>query len=168
MAQKILVVSYSRSGNTRTIAQALASDLRCDSEEIVAKSLTGFSGLVTALIEAMRHKPARIETTSLHVSSYDVVVVGTPVWAWSVSSPVRAFLIENKKKLPRVAFFCTLGHRGDDSAFAQMQELAGRAPLATIAVTASDVIAGRFRDRLAKFEQTLAAAELKTGRNQAA
>ncbi|MGO9397165.1 MAG: flavodoxin family protein [Xanthobacteraceae bacterium] len=155
---KILLVFYSRSGTTRAVAQALADALRCDTEEIVVnKSRAGLVGIVRSLGEAIRHQPAQIKPTRFDASSYDLVIVGTPVWAWSVSSPVRAYLINNKSDLPRIALFCTLGNRGDDAAFAQMQQLAGKAPLATAAFKTRDVVSSRFRDRLAKFAQALRA-----------
>jgi len=172
MTQKILVVFYSRSGTTRTIAQALAADLRCDIEEIVTiKSRVGFLGVVSSLIEAMRRQPAAINQTRFNAPSYDLVVIGTPVWAWSVSSPVRAYLMGNEKNLPRVAFFCTLGGRGNESTFAQMQDLAGKAPKATAVFRMDEVAAGRFREHLAKFMRALGEQESPaslTRRNEAA
>ncbi len=155
-APRILVVFYSRSGTTRTIAESLAAELKCDAEEIIAtKSHAGFLGITRSLIEAMRQRPAQIAPASRSPASYDLVVIGTPVWAWSVSSPVRAYLAENASKLPQVAFFCTMGSRGDDGTFAQMQDLAGKAPRATVAFKMQDVVAGNFRPRLAEFVQAL-------------
>jgi flavodoxin len=156
-AQKILVVFYSRSGTTRMVGEALAAELKCDAEEIVAtKSRTGFVGITRSLIEAMRHRRAQIATARFNPLSYDLVVVGTPVWAWSVSSPIRAYLIDNNKNFHQVAFFCTLQHRGDEATFAQMQDLAGQVPRAKVAFRAEDVIAGRFRSGLAEFIRALA------------
>ena len=155
-AAKILVVFYSRSGTTRTIAEALAAELKCDVEEIIAtKDHAGLLGITRSLIEATRHRPAQIKPASRNPASYDLVVIGTPVWAWSVSSPVRAYLMENAKRLPPVAFFCTFGNRGDNSTFAQMQELVGKAPRASVAFKMRDVVAGNFRPRLAEFAQAL-------------
>jgi hypothetical protein len=84
-----------------------------------------------------------------------LVVIGTPVWAWSVSSPVRAYLSANKQRLPEVAFFCTMGGRGSATAFAQMQEIAGKAPLATCALTAGETAPGRRNSRLSAFVEAL-------------
>jgi len=156
-AQKILVVFYSRSGATRRVAEALAAELKCDAEEIVAtKNRAGFVGITRSLIEAMRGRPAQIATPRLNPSSYDLVVIGTPVWAWSVSSPIRAYLVDNNKNFPEAAFFCTLQHRGDEATFAQMQDLAGKVPRAKVAFRTADVIAGRFRSGLAEFIRALA------------
>lgn len=107
------------------------------------------------MIEAARKRPSRIAPAKYDPSLYDLVVIGTPVWAWSVSSPVRAYLMENKARLRQVAFFCTLGNRGSESTFAQMQDLAGKAPRTKAAFKTRDVAAGGFPPRLAEFMQTL-------------
>ena len=92
-AQKILIVYYLRSGTTRRVAEALAAELKCDAEEIGdVKSRTGFLGIIGSVIEAVAQRPAPIAPAKLNPSSYDLVVVGTPVWAWSVASPVRTYL----------------------------------------------------------------------------
>ena len=50
-----------------------------------------------------------------------------------------------------VAFFCTLGGKGSETAFAQMQEIVGNPPRATCAITARDVASGGEGALLAKF-----------------
>ena len=153
---KILIVFYSRSGATRRIAEALAAELKCDAEEIVVTiSRTGLLGIMRSLIEAMRQRPASIKPTRFDPSSYDLVVIGTPVWAWSVSSPIRAYLIENGKNLPLMAFFCTLGNRGD---VPRLERGCGARRLAgeILHLRESAVVAaGRFHQRLGEFVQAL-------------
>jgi len=156
-APKTLVVFYSRSGTTRKVAEALAAELKCDAEELVpTESRASFFGILRSTLEAIRQRPARIAATHRDPSSYDLVVIGTPVWAWSVSSPVRAYLMAKVGKLPDVAFFCTAGNTGDKGTFAQMQGLAGKTPSATAAFLMRDVTGGRFMPRLAEFAQALA------------
>jgi hypothetical protein len=70
------------------VAEALAAELICDAEEIVAtESRVGLVGIMRSLIEALRQRPAQIAAVRFNPSSYDLVIIGTPVWAWSVSSP---------------------------------------------------------------------------------
>jgi flavodoxin len=128
---RILVVYYSRSGTTRKIAEAVSEALNCDLDEIVeAKSRAGFFGYMRSLVEARQKRPSVIAPAKRDASSYDLVVIGTPVWGWSVSSPVRAYLMANRDQLPEVAFFCTLGGAGGANAFAQMQGITGKIPRA--------------------------------------
>jgi flavodoxin len=115
---KILVVYYSRSGATRKLASSIAARLKADLEEICDyRDRSGPFGYLRSLVEAMRQSCVDIVPHGLDVASYDLIVIGTPVWAGSVSSPVRAYLAENRQQLPHVAFFCSLGGRGSESAF---------------------------------------------------
>src|SRR5664280_1093039 len=135
-ASNTLVVFYSRSGTTRRVAEALAEALKCDLEEISEpKPRSGFLGYMRSLLEARRQRPSIIAPNKHDISSYDLVVIGTPVWAWSLSSPVRAYLMATANQLPEVAFFCTLGARGSESTFAQMTAVAGKRPRAVCAIT---------------------------------
>jgi menaquinone-dependent protoporphyrinogen IX oxidase len=155
-ASKILVVFYSRSRTTRRIAEALSKALQCDLEEIVEpRPRTGFLGYMRSLLEASRKRPSIILPKKREVSSYDLVVIGTPVWAWSLSSPVRAFLMATANQLPQVAFFCTLGASGSESAFAQMTAVAGKKPRATCAITQREVLSGNYSGPLSTFEKAL-------------
>lgn len=156
MARKCLVVFYSRTGTTRNVAEELARKLGCDIEEILEPtSRRGAFGYMRSILEATRRLLVPIGPATHDPSGYDLVVIGTPIWAWSVSSPVRSYLAANAKALPRVAFFCTCGRAGDVSTFAQMQEICAKAPVATAAFTAADVLSGKFRDRLTAIAASL-------------
>lgn len=155
-ASKILVVFYSRSGTTRRIAKALSEALKCDLEEITEpEPRTGLLGYIRSLLEATGKRPSTILPKKHEVSSYDLVVIGTPVWAWSLSSPVRAYLMATASQLPKVAFFCTLGGSGSESAFAQMTAIVGKEPRAVCAITQRETLSDNYSDRLAPFEKSL-------------
>ena len=155
-ASKTLVVFYSRSGTTRRIAEALSAALKCDLEEITEpRRRTGFLGYIRSLLEASRKRPSTIAPKKHELSSYYLVVIGTPVWAWSLSSPVRAYLMASASQLPKLAFFCTLGARGSESAFAQMTAIVGKKPRAVCAITQREVLSGSYSDRLSAFEKAL-------------
>jgi flavodoxin len=154
-ASKTLVVFYSRSGTTRAIAQALSAALKCDLEEITEpKPRTGFLGYIRSLLEARRKHPSIIAPKKHDVSSYDLVAIGTPVWAWSLSSPVRAYLTTTASQLPEVAFFCTLGGKGSENTFAQMTAVVGKQPRAVCAITQREVLSGSLV-RLSAFTKAL-------------
>ena len=155
-APKILVIFYSRSGTTRRIAMDLSAKLGSSVEEIVeGRGRNGIFGYWRSVIEARRQRSAKILPAGNDPSSFDLVVIGTPVWVWSVSSPVRAYLTANKQRLPAVAFFCTMGGSGGETALAQMQGIVGKAPRATCAITARDVAAGAEVPKRAGFVEAL-------------
>ncbi len=155
-SRKCLVVFYSWSGNTRKVAEALAAELHCECEEIVeTRARRGFLAYTRSIREAAQRHPALIAPTKHNPSAYDLVIVGTPVWAWSVSSPVRTYLAANAQSLPQVAFFCTLGGRGEKSTFAQMEAICDKLPIGTIGFFARDVLSGQFWTRLKAFAASL-------------
>jgi flavodoxin len=155
---KLLVVFYSRSGMTRTIAQALADELRCDLEEITElKSRAGVFGYMRSLMEALLKRPAIIAPIQRDVAMYDLVIVGTPVWGSSVSSPVRAYLMVTARQLPEVAFFCSFGGSGSENTFAQMTAFTRKKPRAFCAITQREVQLGTYRERLSTFKKALSA-----------
>lgn len=140
---KVLVVYFSRTGTTRLLAQAIAKMLAADLEEICDFSnRKGVAGYLRSLVDTVRKRPVEIVPAGRDVAAYNLVVIGTPVWAGSVSAPVRSYLIENRAKLQQVAFFCSFGGRGADKAMREMRELAGKPAVAECKVTAAEARRG--------------------------
>jgi flavodoxin len=161
---RTLVVSYSRTGNTRRLARALARALGADHEEIRDRAdRAGIAGYLRCGLEALLEASTEIGPPKHDPAGYDLVVVGTPVWATSVSSPVRTFLWLERQRLPAVAFFATLGGAGSERAFGQMRALAGKAPAATLAVRESDLARGVPAERVARFAEALRAGAARRG-----
>ncbi|AOL04215.1 MULTISPECIES: NAD(P)H-dependent oxidoreductase [Burkholderia] len=151
---KVLVVFYSRTGTTRRAASALVAMLDADIEEIVVKQgRSGPFGYLRSLVEAVNRKPADIVRSKRDLSAYDLVVIGSPVWAGCVSSPVRAYLEANWRRLPRVACFCSFAQRGAESALEQMRMLARKSPLAECHVTPRETLHGQASPILTAFAE---------------
>jgi flavodoxin len=154
---KTLLVYYSRTGNTRRLAHAIARELHCDVEEIQdTRARLGFIEFLKSCIEALRGHHATIDAVRHDPKEYDLIIVGTPVWAASVSTSIRAYLGAHAGGFPDVAFFCTLGHQGSSGAFLEMQKLVGKPALAYCVVTASQIAAGGFEPQVAQFVGELA------------
>ena len=133
---KTLVIYYSRSGNTRMVARRIADALGGEIEELTDQvDRKGIVGYLRSGREAFLGRRAKLNPIAADLSSFDLVVIGTPVWNASLSSPIRTFLQDHAAALPRVAFFCTLGGRGRDRVLRQMEQICGKAPLATLGVT---------------------------------
>jgi flavodoxin len=147
-----LVVFYSRSGFTRTVAQEIAQAAVADVEELVDRtSRAGLFGYLRSGFDAARKRLTQLAPLAKSPADYDIVIVGTPVWNASVSTPVRTFLTLYKNALPEVAFFCTYGGRGSERAFAQMAGILGRAPRATVAIRDAEMETELAKARLREF-----------------
>lgn len=129
---KTLVVYYSRTGNTRKVAESISKMLKCDIEEIVdMKNRKGILGFLGAGRDTVFNKLTRINVKK-DPSEYDMVIIGTPIWVGNMTVAIRTYLNLYKGKFKHVAFFCTMGGSGDKRAFKNMEELIEKKPESTL------------------------------------
>jgi hypothetical protein len=83
------------------------------------------------------------------------LVIGTPVWAGTMASPVRSFIEKYKKDLTSVAFFCTLGSENAENTFKEMKEVSGKDPEATQYITSADIKMDDYQQKLKNFKDVL-------------
>jgi flavodoxin len=166
----ILVVYYSRTGNTRRVAEQLAHWLGCDVEALRDRaSRRGIWGALRSAIEATLGTMAWVAPSRHDPATYDLVEVGTPVWTASVSSPVRSYLMRHRLRFRNVAFFCTCGGTGSRRALRQMTATSMRRALATLVVREGDLKTNAWEERAAAFLARLeAAVQRSRGRSVAA
>ena len=154
-----LVVYYSRTGNTRTIAGELVAMLEADVDPLDdGRDRSGVFGYLRCAREALKKRTIELVPPAYDPSSYDVVVLGTPVWAGNLSSPLRSYVAAHKAQLARVAFFCTQGGSGADKVFRDLAQLCGRSPLATLAVNEREIEKRAYAERLGSFAAAVTAA----------
>ncbi|SAL86746.1 flavodoxin [Caballeronia choica] len=153
---RVLIVYFSRTGATRRVAAALATTLHADVEEIIDRSdRSGTLGTLRCVLDSVMGRSASIEPMRHDLSAYHMVVIGTPVWAGRVSAPVRAWLATHRRRLPRVAFFCTLAGRGSESALQELCELAAKQPVARCAISQRNAPQGEETRALNLFAQRI-------------
>ena len=99
-----LIVYFSRTGRTRKVAEAIQALTGFDIEEIKeAKGRGGPIGWLKSGMESTRKMLPRIEAPQHDQASYDLVVIGTPIWASNMSSPVRAYITNHGSDIKTVA-----------------------------------------------------------------
>ncbi len=151
-----LVVFYSRTGTTRTVAQRIARELDADLEELSEpKDRHGLRGYLRSGFDARLDRWVTLEALDRDPTSYDLVVVGTPVWVSSLSAPVRTFLGNHAGRLRNVAFFVTQGGRGDRRVLGQMASVVGAKPRATLTLTQREVEQGTIASAITSFVAAL-------------
>ena len=151
---KTLVVFYSRTGTTKKVGENIANILKCDSEEIFdTKNRNGAVGYMNAGRDAMLKRLTTLKKIQKNSELYDLVIIGTPVWGFTVSTPIRTYITENKFK--NVAFFCTQGGRGAEKAFSEMERLAGRKPKALLVLRTKEVLEGKYMDKINNFIENI-------------
>jgi flavodoxin len=150
--KKTLVVFYSRTGTTKKLAQTLVQKLGADIEEITTpKDRKGLWGYLVCGREAMKRISAEINQTQKDPKIYDLVIVGTPMWAMNFSSPARAYISRNKEDLKELAFFCTRGGEKIGKIFEEMENAANKKPTAVLALRTKEVVSGNFDQKLNEF-----------------
>jgi flavodoxin len=141
---RTLVVYYSRTRTTAKLAEQIGRALGADVEAIVDHAhRSGLLGWLRCGYEGTRRRLAKIGPALHDPADYDVVVIGTPIWSRSVSSPARAYLRLHRASFRNVAFFCTCGGSGSPQTFAQMRDEAGLPPIATLVVRQSGMANAR-------------------------
>jgi flavodoxin len=155
--QKALVVYFSRTGRTRRVAEEIAARCAADLEGVEdVRSRSGIFGYLRSAREALSGTLVDIRPVTKDAGDYDLVVLGTPVWASHVCSPMRAYLTANRGRLRRVAFFATEGGSGADKVFREMAELCGLQPVASAVFTDREIEASGHTDKLVAFVRAFA------------
>ena len=92
---KVLVVYYSLTGNTKMIAEAIAESIDSEILELKpVKELKAESGskyFWGGYQATMKIKP-KLKPIEINPLDYDLIILGTPVWAWTYSPPIHSFL----------------------------------------------------------------------------
>lgn len=151
-----LVIYYSRSGTTAKLAEAIARGTGADTERITdTVERSGFFGFMRSLRDAIRKAGSPLTPPSVDPSSYQLVIIGTPDWGQSVAAPTRTFLSSQKGRLKNVAFFLTDGTSDHEQVFADMADLLGIKPIATLGIPRADVVHDDFQARVDEFVKQL-------------
>lgn len=139
MAKTILVVYYSRGGTSSKVASLLASSLGADLDAIEERSSrAGIGGYFRSALEALAKGLPAIRTER-DPGDYELVVVGTPVWAGTMSSPVRSYLYAHRMDFRNAAFFAVMAGRGGEDTVSEMRLASGVSHAPTLVLTRRDV-----------------------------
>ena len=155
---RALVVFYSRTGNTKRIAEELSKMIDADTEELHdTKNRKGIIGFILSGMDARMMRKANLEKTRNNPAIYDMVILGTPTWSNRMSTPMRTYINQNCNSFKKVAFFLTSGFGNVKSAmaiFKDMASLCGKEPVATLSLGKKD-INKKHLDKIEYFASTL-------------
>lgn len=103
--KKILTVYYSNNGNTKNVAQNINYIVGGDIKEIeLTEKYPNNIFTMSKLIRKQMKEGYLPHIKDIDVSNYDIIFVGSPIWNFSMSLPVKAFLknnnFENKTIIP--------------------------------------------------------------------
>ena len=118
MKKKALVAFYSLTGNTRFIAETIRDTIDADLLEI--KSVKeynpkGMSKYLWGGMQAVMSSKPILESINTDPNGYDLIFLGTPVWAWNISPPMRSFLENFNLSGKDVAIWLCSGRKTKDT-----------------------------------------------------
>jgi flavodoxin len=157
-SKKILVVYYSRTGHMRDVSEAIAARCGADIEVIDdSRNRAGFWAYLRSAREAIKQISIEIRPPVHRPGDYDLVVLGSPVWAGHMCSPMRAYLGAESSQLKCIAICCTEGGSGGDKVIDEIARLCGQAPVAVMRVQDRELGSAGFERKLEQFMISLGA-----------
>jgi len=153
---KSLVVYYSRTGTTKTVGKAIAKELKADLDEIIdLKKRLGPINYIIAGRDATQRKLTKIKVKK-KPESYDIIIIGTPIWGKNMAPAVRTYLTNHKLDGKKVCFFCTSGGDNVEKAFAEMKKLMPRSDVVgKFGVRMQEVESGAYEEKVKSFVKSL-------------
>jgi len=113
--EHMLIVFFSRSGNTRRIAELIHQEVGGTLHEIQVK--VPYPDAYNAVVDQAKqeiqagYKPA-LRSTLDDIEAYDTIFIGSPNWWNTIAPPVATFLSEYDLSGKTVVPFCTHGGGG--------------------------------------------------------
>lgn len=102
--KKVLLTYYSRTGNTKKIIQYLKEYFNFEIDEIKTNPRKGITGYIKSAYESTTNKKPKITKTK-NPQDYEIIILGTPIWANTISSPINTYLQECKNQ--EIIAICT-------------------------------------------------------------
>jgi flavodoxin len=122
---KSLVVFYSLEGDTKFIAETISKELGAEIAEIQpVKQIptSGFRKYLWGGKQVMFKDKPDIEPINVDLSKYDLIILGTPVWASRFAPVFNTFLENNKIEDKKIALFCCHGGGKEGKTFVDFKE----------------------------------------------
>jgi Flavodoxins len=110
---KSLIIYYSLEGNVKLLSEVMAAEIGADvlpiklKQEIKADS---FMKYIWGGKQVMMKEIPEIEPSTVNPNDYDLIIIGTPVWAFNYAPAIRSFLQSHTITNKKIALFCT--HEG--------------------------------------------------------
>lgn len=121
-----LIVYYSQTGATKSVAEELQKHLGCDITAIEA--VKPYDGDYTATIQRWRtevenNEKVELKPITVNLDDYNTIFLGYPIWGGTYALPMATFLADNSLKGKKVVTFATFGSGGIDTSTADVAKV---------------------------------------------
>ena len=155
---KILVVYFSRNGQTARMAKEVARRCGADLEAIREPDSSSAWGTRwrAAWQMLVRSEPPILQPLR-NPRRYELVIIGSPASSLGVAPAVRTYVRQYRDSFKQVAFFCAEGTDADERVFAELTRMCGKSPEATFRVRRKGLPPAAHKDGLTDFVNDLRA-----------
>ncbi|RAP51733.1 MAG: hypothetical protein BZ133_02430 [Methanosphaera sp. SHI613] len=111
-----LVIYYSRTENTKQVAQQIADEFDAQLLEVKDKQERGgLLGFIKSGYDSLRENETPIEYDKVDLTDYDTIFIGTPVWASKPTPAIIQFIKENEFSGTKCVSFATMMGSGGET-----------------------------------------------------
>lgn len=136
---KIVVVSYSLTGNNEALAKSVADEFAVEHIKITEPKPRTMGSIV---LDIIFNRTPQVQPIPARLENYDLVLFFGPIWMGQVATPLRAYLKHLKSNLRRYAFISISG--GADGAnpklAGDLKKRTGKDPIALIDLHIADLL----------------------------
>lgn len=147
-----LIIYFSRSGHTENIGKELASKIDADVEQIKdEKKRRGIIGWMRSGRDSIKKRTTSIQKLKHKPQEYDIVIVGTPVWAGDVPPATRTLLKKYHRRIENVAFFSTSKSGETTKLYSTMSKTVDVDPISTLSITEKEMKKENYKEKMDEF-----------------
>jgi flavodoxin len=111
-----LVIYYSRTENTKQVAQQIADEFDAQLLEVKdEQERGGLLGFIKSGYDSLRENETPIEYDKVDLTDYDTIFIGTPVWASKPTPAIIQFIKENEFSGTKCVSFATMMGSGGET-----------------------------------------------------
>jgi hypothetical protein len=136
---KIIVISYSLTGNNEALAKSIAEEF---SAEHIKISELKHRTMGSIILDLIFNKTPQVQPIPDRLENYDMILFVAPVWIGQVATPLRTYLKHLKTNPCRYAFISISG--GADGAnpklAGELKKRVGKEPIALIDLHIADLL----------------------------
>ncbi len=103
---KTLVLSYSRTGNNKSLAQSIVQKISADHIEVHESKPKSYLSIG---IDVLFNRTPKTKIAPFDPNQYDFILFISPVWMGQVASPLRFCFNTHKNRIKRYAFVSLSG-----------------------------------------------------------
>ncbi len=136
---KIVVISYSLTGNNETLANRIAKELAV--EHIIIKEAKPRT-IGSIILDLILNRTPKVQPTPDKLENYDLIIMFGPIWMGKVATPLRTYLKNLNKNQQRYAYISISG--GADGVnpklAGELNKIAGEFPVVLLDLHIADLL----------------------------